>query len=86
MITITENARKKFLSILETENRQGRGMQVTAVRGPSPFSVDYGLAFVEPGQEHAADQIIELEEFNVYIDPDSAPHMYIIFIFKNFQK
>ncbi|MFQ5751773.1 MAG: NifU family protein [bacterium] len=73
MITITENARKKFLSILETENQQGWGMRVTAVRGPSPFSVEYGLAFVEPGQEHAADQIIELEEFNVYIDPDNAP-------------
>ncbi|MFQ5772615.1 MAG: NifU family protein, partial [bacterium] len=59
--------------ILETENQQGWGMRVTAVRGPSPFSVEYGLAFVEPGQEHAADQIIELEEFNVYIDPDNAP-------------
>lgn len=51
MITITENARRKFLSILEAENQQGRGMRVTAVRGQSPFSVDYGLAFVEPGQK-----------------------------------
>jgi len=73
MITITENARKKFLAILEADNRQGRGMRVTAVRGPSPLSVDYALAFVEPGQEDAADQIIELEEFNVHIDPESAP-------------
>ena len=73
MITITENVRKKFLTVLETENRQGQGMRVTAVPGQSPLSVEYALAFVDPGQENKADQIIELEEFNVHIDPDSAP-------------
>ncbi|MFQ5865320.1 MAG: iron-sulfur cluster assembly accessory protein [bacterium] len=73
MITITENARKKFLSILEEENRQGHGIRVTAQRGMSPFSVEYGLSFVEPGQEHPADKVTECEGLRVYVDPQSAP-------------
>ncbi|MFQ5675170.1 MAG: NifU family protein [bacterium] len=72
MITITDNAKNKFISILQEENRPGHGMRITAQRGMSPFSVDYGLAFVEPGQENAADEIVDLGEFKVYIDPDSA--------------
>ncbi|MFQ5824959.1 MAG: iron-sulfur cluster assembly accessory protein [bacterium] len=73
MITITENARKKFLSILEEENRQGQGIRVMAQRGVSPFSIEYGLAFVEPGQEHQADKVIEIEDLKVYVDPQSTP-------------
>lgn len=73
MLTITDNAKQKFLSILESEARQGQGLRVTAARGVSPFSVDYGLSFVEPGMEDAADKVIEFEDFNVYVDPQSAP-------------
>lgn len=73
MITITDNAKQKFLSILEDEERKGHGLRVTAGRGMSPFSVEYGLSFVEPGQQDAADQVLDFEEFQVYIDPQSAP-------------
>ncbi len=73
MITITDNAKQKFLSILENENRQGHGMRVTAQRGMSPFAVDYGIAFVEPEHEDADDEVIDAGEFEVYIDSQSAP-------------
>jgi len=73
MITITDNAKQKFLSILETENRPGCGMRVTAQRGMSPLAVDYGIAFVEPGHENAEDEVIDTGEFKVYIDSQSAP-------------
>lgn len=73
MITITENAKNKLLSILEEDNRAGQGVRVTAQRGASPLSIEYGLSFVEPGQEHAADKIIEFEGFKLYVDPQSEP-------------
>ena len=73
MITITDSAKQKFLSILENENRPGHGMRITAQRGMSPFAVDYGLAFVEPGHEDADDEVIDAGEFKVYIDSQSAP-------------
>lgn len=73
MITITDSAKTKFQAILENENRQGNGFRVKAKRGAAPLSVDYGLAFVEPGQETKDDQILEYDGFQVHIDPDSAP-------------
>jgi len=73
MITITDNAKQKFLSILENENRQGHGMRVTAQRGMSPFAVDYGIAFVEPEHEDTDDEVIDAGEFKVYIDSQSVP-------------
>ncbi|MFQ5754400.1 MAG: NifU family protein [bacterium] len=73
MLTITENAINRFQSIIEEEHRQGQGIRVIAKRGLSPFSVDYGLTFVEPGQEHPADKIIEQDGLKFLMDPQSAP-------------
>jgi len=73
MVTITDNAKNKFIAILTEEERKGQGIRITAQRGMSPFSVDFGLSFVEPGQESEADKIIEIGFFKVFIDPQSAP-------------
>jgi len=73
MITITDSAKTKLVSILEDEARQGHGLRVTATLGMSPFAVDYGLSFVEPGAESAEDKVLEFEGFKVFIDSESAP-------------
>lgn len=73
MLTITDNAQNKFREVLAGESRMGQGIRMTAKRGMSPFSVDYGLSFVEPGQEHAADKAFDFDGFKVYIDPQSLP-------------
>lgn len=73
MLTITDNAQNKFREVLAAENRQGQGIRMTAKRGMSPFSVDYGLSFVEPGQDHPADKVFDFDGFKVYIDPQSFP-------------
>lgn len=71
MLTITDNAREKVLSVLEAENKQGYGLRVSAQRGATPFSVEYSLGFVEPGTEHPTDKVFEEGGFKVYIDPQS---------------
>lgn len=73
MITVTDNAKEKILSILENEDRKGHGLRVTASRGMSPLSVEYGLSFVEPGQEDSEDKIVEFEGFRIYVDTQSVP-------------
>jgi Fe/S biogenesis protein NfuA len=72
MISITDEAKKKFLSILESEKRQGQSLRVSARRGMSPFSLEYGRSFVEEGKENGDDEAIDLTEFSVFVDPDSA--------------
>jgi Fe/S biogenesis protein NfuA len=73
MLKITDNAQNKFREVLAAEDRQGQGIRMTAKRGMSPFSVDYGLSFVEAGQEHAADKLFEFGDLKVYVDPQSYP-------------
>ena len=73
MFTVTENAIKKFKSVLAEEGREGHGIRITAQRGVSPLSVDYGLAFVEPGSEQPGDKVVEHEGIKFYVDPQSAP-------------
>jgi len=73
MITVTDNAKNKFVSILEDEDRKGQGIRLTAARGMTPLSVEYGLAFVMPDEQSSDDKVIEFDGFTIYIDPDSAP-------------
>jgi len=75
MIKITDGAKNKFLAILENEEKHGQGLRVTAKRGMSPFSVDYGLAFVAKEDAHPADKVFKFDGFEVYVDPDSAPFL-----------
>ena len=71
MLTLTDNAVDKFLAILDTENKEGYGLRIMAKRGLSPFSVEYGMAFVGPGKENADDETVEFNGFNVYVDQQS---------------
>lgn len=73
MITITASAKDKFLAILSEEERQGHGLRVTASRGATPYAIDFGLAFVAPGEENQDDKVIDADGFKVFIDEDSAP-------------
>ncbi len=73
MLTITDAAKQKFLSVLADEDRKEQGLRVTAKPGMSPLSVDYGLSFVAPSETVAGDEVIDLGDFNVYVDPASAP-------------
>lgn len=72
-IRVTDAARDKFLSILENEGKAGQGLRVSARRGMSPFSIDYGLSFVEPDGGADDDEIVNLDGFNVYVDAGSQP-------------
>jgi len=73
MLTITDAAKEKLFSILDNEDKSGYGLRVTANKGMSPMSVEYGLAFVAPGTKASDDQTIKFDEFEVHIDPQSAP-------------
>lgn len=75
MLTITESAKEKFLSVLESEDRKDNGLRVTARQGMSPMAVEYGLAFVEPNAEADDDKKIEFDGFTVFVDPQSAPFL-----------
>jgi Fe/S biogenesis protein NfuA len=71
MITVTDLARRKVLEVAEAENRKGHGLRVS-VRNGGTSMVEYALNFVGQGEEEPGDTVIDVGEFKVHLDPDSA--------------
>ncbi len=70
MLTITEGAQTKVLSLLESEGRPGQGLRVTATGGGC-HGVQYGLNFVDDGGR-PDDVVVQLKGFKVHMDPGTA--------------
>jgi Fe/S biogenesis protein NfuA len=71
MITFTETARQKILSIMEAQGKMECGIRVR-IGGRSSSGYRHELSFVDPGQEGEQDAIVKVEGFDVYVDPESA--------------
>ncbi len=74
MITVTEVAKKKFRKSIEAEGRQGHGLRVI-VSNAGTHQPEFALNFVAPDEVREDDQIDDVGEFKVYMDPQSAKHL-----------
>lgn len=74
MLTITDSAKKKFISLLEAEEESGQALRV-AVKGRGPGGFRYELGFVGEDDKGAEDIVIDAGGLRVFIDPESAPKL-----------
>jgi len=74
MLTLTEAAIQKVVSIMEAQGRLGDGLRL-AVAGRGSTGFRYSLGLVEEGQEDAEDVVVDSGPFKVFIDLQSAPHL-----------
>ena len=74
MITISDVALKKITELIENTEQPVQGIRIIA-EAVSPLKAEYGLAFVQSGEEKPDDEIINFDAFNVYIDPDSIQYV-----------
>ena len=74
MLTITDSAKKKFISLLEAEEEPGQALRV-AVKGRGPGGFRYELGFVGEDDKGAEDIVIDADGLRVFIDPESAPKL-----------
>ncbi len=75
MITFTDLARKHILLAMEDEERDDLAVRVAidSRRGPGGFQ--YRMDLVTPDEKADDDQVIDLGEFQLYVDPRSAPDL-----------
>ena len=74
MFTVSEAAKNKILSLLETQGKKGSALRVgIAGRGPGGFQ--YDLRFVEGGEKGPEDVVEDGGGFQVFIDSASAPNL-----------
>ena len=74
MLTVTEAAKRKILSVIQAQGKPGDGLRITIV-GRSSAGFTYDMHLVEEGDAQAEDIVVDVGEFPVIIDADSAPHM-----------
>ena len=70
MLTFTALAKEQILAALEAEDGEDLALRVVIDRGPSGFR--YSLDLVGPDQRKVDDIELDLEDFKVYVDKNSA--------------
>lgn len=74
MITITDSAKTKILSLLAAEKQPGLALRI-AIRGRGPGGFEYDLGFVKAEERLPEDAVVDAGSFQVFIDPHSAPNL-----------
>ena len=74
MLTVTEAAKRKILSVIQAHGKPGDGLRI-AIVGRSSAGFTYDMELVEEGEAEAEDVIVNVGDFPVVIDAESAPHM-----------
>ena len=74
MLTVTEAAKRKILSIIQAHGKPGDGLRI-AIVGRSSAGFTYDMQLLEEGDAEADDVIVNVGDFPVVIDAESAPHM-----------
>ncbi len=72
LLTITDIAREKVTQLISGAESPVLGIRVLA-EATSPVNPEYSLAFVQEGEAFEDDEIIDFDDFKVYIDSDSLP-------------
>ena len=74
MVTITEAAKKKILGLLEAEEQKNLALRM-AVRGRGPGGFRYEMQFVGQDERGTEDTVVDVGDFQVLVDPESAPNL-----------
>ena len=74
MLTVTEAAKRKILSIIQAHGKPGDGLRI-AIVGRSSAGFTYDMQLVEEGEAEAEDIVVDVGDFAVIVDPESAPYM-----------
>jgi Fe/S biogenesis protein NfuA len=74
MLTVTEAAKRKILSVIQAHGKPGDGLRI-AIVGRSSAGFTYDMQLVEEGEAEAEDIVVDVGDFSVLVDPDSAPNM-----------
>lgn len=79
MLTITEPAKQKILSVIQAQGHPGDGLRI-AIVGRTSAGFQYDMHLVEEGEAEAEDVIVDTGDFPIIIDPESAPYLHDVVI------
>jgi Fe/S biogenesis protein NfuA len=74
MLTMTESAHQKILTLLEAQDRDDL-VVFLAIRGRGPGGFQYEFGFVPEADRGDDDVLVDAGGFQLHIDPESAPNL-----------
>jgi Fe/S biogenesis protein NfuA len=74
LIMVSDTARSKLVELMQGADSSVAGIRVLA-EATSPANPQYSLAFVQEGEDFDDDTVIDLEDFKVFVDPDSLKYI-----------
>jgi len=74
MLTITELAQNQVAEAMKSEERDDLALRI-AITGRSGGGFRYQMDLVGLDETREGDEVIELDAFRVYVDPESAPDL-----------
>ncbi len=74
LLSISETAKKHFVTLLSQQDEKNVGIRVFVVNGGTP-QAECGVSFCPQNAVEEKDRIQAFDDFNAYIDPDSAPYL-----------
>lgn len=70
-ITFTDEARERVRSFIREDGNRDLAVRIT-VLSPSPLDPRYDMALVEPQERDDEDRVVEVDGFEVVMEPESA--------------
>lgn len=70
-ITFTDEARERVRSFIREDGNRDLAVRIT-VLSPSPLDPRYDMALVEPQERDEEDRVVEVDGFEVIMEPESA--------------
>jgi Fe/S biogenesis protein NfuA len=74
MLTVTEAAKRKIAAAIHAHGKPGDGLRI-AIVGRSSAGFTYDMQLIEAGDIEAEDTVVNVGDFPVIIDAESAPYM-----------
>ena len=74
LVTVTDEAREKVMALMQNAMTSVLGIRILA-EATSPTNPQYSLSFVQEGEQDDEDTVIDVGDFQIFIDPESLPYV-----------
>jgi len=75
LVTFTDVARQKLIEVLDEKQLRGQAAVRLAVQGRGPNGLEYAMALEPEGQPDPTDTVVDVGDFQVFVDAESAPQI-----------
>ncbi len=77
MINISEEAKRRLIGMIQGVNKTNNSLRIIVGKpdSNSPVATERSLAFIKEAEKLVDDEVLDMDEFKLVLDPDSVRHL-----------